>query len=283
MLGGADLARTGRWFYTCQKPETQRCDFFLWEDDAKPREEAAVLNNSRSEPQAAPASDAPKPASGMRPPSPPQQHAKPSTASTTTMDHADSETEGEEEELVPWPSTVVETNHPVRRPHAVSPPPITPKKSVTTNGLATPITGKRTADDLSEWDAAGIPFPPPSKRLNTGGTTPQTTPTPSRCKDALAPSDPNIDLNTEVMNVLNLHNFRLDNSTRGDLEDVLQRITLRVQGIARGRDVSRLQIKAKDAKITEQQLRITTLEAELEAERAMVHHLRWERENGQAG
>ncbi|KAI9795505.1 MAG: hypothetical protein M1825_001455, partial [Sarcosagium campestre] len=41
----------GRWFYTCQKPQPKRCNFFLWDDDAKPREASAVLANSRSEPQ----------------------------------------------------------------------------------------------------------------------------------------------------------------------------------------------------------------------------------------
>ena len=40
----------GRWFYTCQKPQQKRCSFFLWSDDAKIREEAAVLNNTRTEP-----------------------------------------------------------------------------------------------------------------------------------------------------------------------------------------------------------------------------------------
>ena len=42
----------GRWFYVCQQGEGKRCNFFLWEDDAKPREEAAVLNAQRSEPVA---------------------------------------------------------------------------------------------------------------------------------------------------------------------------------------------------------------------------------------
>ena len=40
----------GRWFYTCQKPQTNRCSFFLWNDDAKIREESAILSNSKSEP-----------------------------------------------------------------------------------------------------------------------------------------------------------------------------------------------------------------------------------------
>jgi hypothetical protein len=42
----------GRWFYTCQKPQHKRCNFFLWADDAKVREESAVLSGKRSEPGA---------------------------------------------------------------------------------------------------------------------------------------------------------------------------------------------------------------------------------------
>ncbi|KAK4560767.1 hypothetical protein LTR86_005346 [Recurvomyces mirabilis] len=40
----------GRWFYTCQNSEPKRCGFFLWDEDAKPREEAAVLSGRRTEP-----------------------------------------------------------------------------------------------------------------------------------------------------------------------------------------------------------------------------------------
>jgi hypothetical protein len=44
------------------------------------------------------------------------------------------------------------------------------------------------------------------------------------------------------------------------------------------RDISRLALKAKDAKIVELSRRLDTLEAELETERAIVRHLRWEKE-----
>ncbi|KAF7531167.1 hypothetical protein G7054_g9132 [Neopestalotiopsis clavispora] len=47
----------GRWFYTCpvdrtkgKTGEPQKCDFFLWAEDARLREEGAVLNNSTTEP-----------------------------------------------------------------------------------------------------------------------------------------------------------------------------------------------------------------------------------------
>ncbi|KAI0125980.1 hypothetical protein BJ170DRAFT_633328 [Xylariales sp. AK1849] len=51
-----DSKNKGRWFYACQidrtkgKPgQPERCDFFLWAEDARKREEGAVLSNSRTE------------------------------------------------------------------------------------------------------------------------------------------------------------------------------------------------------------------------------------------
>ena len=62
-----DSPNKGRWFFTCQRSSSNRtknshlhipvnheaatCGFYLWEDDAKPRMEAAVLNGVRSEPR----------------------------------------------------------------------------------------------------------------------------------------------------------------------------------------------------------------------------------------
>ncbi|KAI1459029.1 hypothetical protein F4805DRAFT_422382 [Annulohypoxylon moriforme] len=46
-----DTANKGRSFYTCQKDKDKKnkCDFFLWTEDAHEREIGAVLTNSRSE------------------------------------------------------------------------------------------------------------------------------------------------------------------------------------------------------------------------------------------
>ncbi|KAI9656925.1 MAG: hypothetical protein M1831_004473 [Alyxoria varia] len=43
-----------RWFWTCQRENSKKCGFFLWDEEAQPRMESAVLGNSTSEP--APAS-----------------------------------------------------------------------------------------------------------------------------------------------------------------------------------------------------------------------------------
>lgn len=239
------------------------------------------MNNSRTEPQTAQAGTS----GGPSKPSPPPPYSLQAEKRAPGGFHADSETEGEEEEFLPWSLTGQEERQLAQTAGAVSPPPVTPKKTAISNGLATPVTGdtngKRKADDdLSEWHAAGLQPPTSAKRLNTGATMPQTTPTPGRFRDALAGSEPAVDIELEVMNVLNIHNVRLENEVRNNLRESLARVSLKVQGIVKGRDVSRLQIKAKDAKLAEQQLRINTLEAELEAERAMVQHLRWEQQTG---
>lgn len=43
------------------------------------------------------------------------------------------------------------------------------------------------------------------------------------------------------------------------------------------REITRLALQARDAKISELQHRVNTLEAELETEKAIVKHLRWEK------
>lgn len=44
------------------------------------------------------------------------------------------------------------------------------------------------------------------------------------------------------------------------------------------RNISRLSIKAKDAKISELEHRLASLEAELETQKAISAHLKWEKE-----
>jgi hypothetical protein len=60
----------GKMFFTCQKERRYQCGFFLWEDQAKVREKAALLNNSGTEPAVAPVTPRrnpfePKPFRGM--------------------------------------------------------------------------------------------------------------------------------------------------------------------------------------------------------------------------
>ena len=258
-----------------------------------------MLNNSRNEP--APPQNPTTPRAGGRRSSPPPPYTSVPGPSHTMNDQADVETEGEDEDTFPWPLTGEEEARVAQKADAISPPQVTPRKPTISNGLATPSTTRKrnisfvddveypelqTSGTTRRFDARLNEETPRSGASSrtlgglSGFQTPQTTPTPSRFKDAISGQEAGLDLTSDVLNVLQQHKVRLDNDAQSSLKELLDRNSLRIQGIIKGRDISRLQIKAKDAKIAEQHLRISTLEAELEAERAMVQHLRWERQNG---
>ena len=58
------------------------------------------------------------------------------------------------------------------------------------------------------------------------------------------------------------------------IKAICNRQMLKMQGIAKGRDISRQVIKTKEAKIAELQGKIAGLEAERETNRAVIRHLR---------
>jgi molybdopterin-binding protein len=101
-------------------------------------------------------------------------------------------------------------------------------------------------------------------------SSPQETPTPSRFKDGSGD-----DLVREVLSLLQDTNVKISTATEKDLSSLLSKHAKASEGLRRGRDVTRATIKARDVKITELIYRVSTLEAELEAERAMVKHLQW--------
>jgi hypothetical protein len=154
------------------------------------------------------------------------------------------------------------------------------------NGLQTPQTDRRTPRDpfASRQPAqSGTLFAPskidedetqqiatPSSSFNG-----DTTPTPSRFKNVAAD-----ELVTDVFGLLQEANVRLDTHVERDLKSLLSKHARSAEGYKRGRDLGRTMAKAKDAKITELTYRINTLEADLEAEKALVKHLQWEAENG---
>jgi hypothetical protein len=289
---------TGRWFWTCQKRsgDEKGCSFFLWDDDAKPREEAAVLNNSRSEPQPAQAgpstSDTRAPA-GLRRSSPPPAYTEFEARLLDDGQLGDDDETQDEEDGLPWTPTAREQTESRRPASGISPPPITPRKPEQTVSFQTPAdsNGKRKISEVDDVHYPGLPTPNTSGRhlgrfedrpVNLEASehaSTLTTPTPSRFRDALSSPEPAMHLTEDVLNVLQERNVRLSDDARTSLRELLLRHSRRVQGIISGRDLSRTTIKARDAKIAEQQYRISTLEAELEAERALVRHLRLERQD----
>jgi hypothetical protein len=96
------------------------------------------------------------------------------------------------------------------------------------------------------------------------------TPTPARFKDVRGDG-----LVQDVFNLLKEANVKLSDTTEKELSSLLLKHAKTAEGLKRGRDVARTTIKARDAKIIELIYRTSTLEAELEAEKAMVKHLQW--------
>ncbi|KAF1813630.1 hypothetical protein P152DRAFT_457007 [Eremomyces bilateralis CBS 781.70] len=319
----------GRWFYTCQQPEGERCGFFLWETDAKPREAPAILGDSR---EPAPAAPSPPRGETMRSPPPPYQPVEqtgpgvesehPETNEHSTPSVFRSNGEGSN-----WrPDQRDDDRHADARSYSRSrnerddttsthhhSPYETPtgkrKWDAYTRdeaggngiGLETPITGT-TGGRFRDAEASSSPskrlFVPDSFDLEDDLFPP--TPSPVRTRGASATAisgsvhtTPSKHAHPSIIGELDgivkdlFHTFQEINAARYDgpnspsaerVKRSLMPWAMRMEGVIRGREVSRLAVKAKDAKIVELSHRITTLEAELETEKAIVQQLKWERD-----
>jgi hypothetical protein len=224
-----------------------------------------------------------------------------------------------DDELLPWPLTGKEEQDLIHAADLVIPAPETPRKAVKTGAYATPATTvekKRTLpwqqDKLDESSMPKTPlalashhnnyldsptkqstktmppipeqlYPPtPTLQANTPGTYHTFTSNQGRYKDALAnpPEDTN-SLTHEIL--VALSDTRVPDGVLTTLRGILSKHDLKFQGVVKGRDISRLALKAKDAKIMELQARIASLEAERELDRGVIRSLRWEREHGVHG
>ncbi|KAF2831425.1 hypothetical protein CC86DRAFT_378268 [Ophiobolus disseminans] len=283
----------GKWFRTCQEPKEKQCTFFIWDEDASRREKAALLNNTRTEP---PRVEPTTPS--RRQPSPPPPYTIDTTSSGPSrkrshaaidldedygLDQADDDFNNELNSVmtrVETPSKAVKTSEfatpNMRRklPWQMDQPP-----GNRLNGLQTPQTGGKTSIDPFNTRRVVPARFTPSRHQDQDAETQQTatpsssfeTPTPSRFRNISAE-----DLVRDVFDLLQDRNVRLAPDTETELEGLLSRHGKSAEGLRRGRDVIRTTVKAKDAKITELTYRVSTLEAELEAEREMVKHLQWE-------
>ena len=250
--------------YTCQKPQPRRCNFFLWDDEAKPREAAAVLNNSRSEPITPSKDKAMTVSPRITAPYTPSK-APTSTQSTSSQG-----------EVFDWPNSDDDKLLKVADRASMAPPE-TPRKAIEADVLASP--SKRQHGELETGLAtpgSDDVFSTPSTSLrgkhlfSAGLISPVETPSPNRVNAVSVGGDS--ELATEVLAAL--CSIPLDSDTRDAVKAVCNKHALRTQGIAKGRDISRLALKTKDSKITDLQARIAALEAERETNGALIRHLR---------
>lgn len=287
----------GRWFFVCQKPQPKRCDFFLWADDAKFREESAVLNNSRSEPQAVPqpqqqpqqVSAAPpetpkkqqKLSSMLTPHSKPRSPVKPSSPGTVTADSDDDNygwSSSADEDLAEVMKLVSDDEDLVTSPRKAPRTPLftSPgkrqlheKQPQNENGTSstwlrnddvflTPSTSTKSDPNISPSRSENVTS---TRTAQIGGT------------ERIANQPPST-LATDALRILSPVSPKLPKETERELIDLLNRHELRSQGIAKGRDITRVAVQSKDREIAELKARITTLESEKETSRTVIAHLK---------
>jgi hypothetical protein len=185
---------------------------------------------------------------------------------------------------------VVEQRQPQPAPHPQTPrkamktdPFMTPgsKRKREEDSLPTPVTGGMRGQDVftssssgrvkaeEAWDGSS----------SFGLRSPFATPTPSRFRDIAESEDPasekdkpGYDITDEVMDVLK--GQHIDEDTSASLRHLLAIHAMKVSGIAKGRDITRVALKSKDAKIAELQQKITALETEREMDKTIIRHFK---------
>ena len=302
----------GRWFYTCQQREKQRCGFFLWDEDAKPREAGAVLNNTRNEPEPRSGNVKGKGLFADMPqrtkvrensPTPTFSSSSPNSPTAHGVKRSAQEANFEDDDPFPWPlngaeerelvtvadATVQQTPHKSAKTGVYATPETSARKSIrklpwleqSSARPSTPTSGARTAlaDDYlttpskapSGPSIANQPPHTPPFMFTPAGPSPLSP--PSRYRDALNnPADATSTLTNEVMHELS--GLPLPPEKLSSVRSLLTKHDLRTQGVTRGRDISRVAIKTKDARIAELEAKIAGLEAEREVHRGIIKKLK---------
>ncbi len=194
----------------------------------------------------------------------------------------------------------------VERANSGSPAPETPRKMIKSNQFATPGS-KRKLDEhmlptpstsgkglggLSTGHRDEDIFTTPSSRPKGGMwdgnepfglRSPSGTPTPTRYRESTAASESqgdsqgnkaseNYDISEEVLEILKDRD--IDEEAAERLKKLLSKHAMKISGIAKGRDITRVALKAKDSKIAELQQRISALEAQREMDRTVIRHFK---------
>lgn len=287
--------------WTCQKDkdDESRCKFFLWDSEARPREQNALQNNSRTEPNRPDDTPARPHTRSRVVTSPPPPYSVEAAAAQSARKRSRVGFENEDEygleqgdsgfdDELDRVMTAVETPRKAARTDANT----TPRRKLpwenTANGIhgiPTPQTERRGPNDpfATRFSRPGGSLLTPSKIKEPEGDdhyalTPSSSPfetpsPPTRFKDVAANSEDT--LVRGVFKLLGEQHVHLPEQAETALRKLLAR---QAEGKKRGLELLRKEIKAKEAKITELTHRNNTLQAELEAARATVEHLNWENE-----
>lgn len=281
--------------YTCRKPQSERCNFFLWDDDAKVREEVLSLSHSRTEPEQTPRtpSKSVKRSTGLLTPGSGWRERETSATNLGTPSKARKSRNVSDDESFSWDEDLDdEVQNMLDRPAQPKFTPETPRKMPRTALFTSP--GKRklseTGDDSnnapstppSSFDPASHMLTPRSELPSHLGSVPPSsmeisaTPTPSKYTNVLSTdNNPDIsDLATAALVLLDSHDVVMPQKAKDALVELLNRHDLRTQGILRGREISRLALRKKDDEIKQLNERISRLEAEREMNRTAIPGLK---------
>lgn len=174
-------------------------------------------------------------------------------------------------------------------------PPETPRKALKTTPFATPGSKRKRSEEYPwptpasttksrDEDVFKTPTTTRSKpagfnnSIKPGLISPSASPTPNRRLDfgtATAPSaigSVDYDITDEVMELLK--DQSIDEEATTSLRKLLNRYALKTSGIEKGRDITRVALKAKESKIAELQQRIQGLETEREMDKLVIRHFK---------
>ncbi|KAE8386578.1 hypothetical protein BDV23DRAFT_175371 [Aspergillus alliaceus] len=273
------LYRTPSGIYTCQRPQKDRCNFFLWASDAEAREKLTILSNSKTEAQTptktphhdstgllTPQTD--RPLRNAHSSAPRSFHSPPKSARARMI--------AEDTDDFGWDVSISGEVTPIldrpRQPDFGRPVDSQdgPRKTLRSDLFPSP--GKR---KLAEVESVPSPTPTSvfSPRSSMRGRVPPAsaeiskTPTPSKYRDVVGGDTGGemselSELSLQALKILEGHGAVVPRKAQDALAELLNRYDLKTKGIIRGRDILRIVIKKKDVQIMELNERVALLESE---------------------
>ena len=223
--------------YNC-KP--QKCGFFLWDDDAKPREEAAVLNNSRSEPKNRYRQDD---SSTVRNDTC-SRDSLPSPPSSNFARGVKRKIDFEDGGAFDWTLTGEENQQLAQAlDSATTPAKPRGEQFQTPKRRRLPWMGEKDVSSSARSSKQTLLTPlnkvttTPPDRTSTESSrkqAPDTTPTPARFRNADAPSTGMDHVEEEIIGVLRDHKVHLERATEQAIRQSLANYDRKVQGFIQG-------------------------------------------------
>lgn len=244
-----DTPNKGRWFYTCQKKGEEGCGFFLFDDDAAPRMEAAILANSTTE------------TARLRqsPFSPPQRATSrslrgvvPTSPSKIGSKRKLPWNDEDNDEGFDWPLTQEEEALLVNSAESIQTPRKAPRLDI---GLPTPDITPQKSDQPQSTATTPIKF---NLQVTSAFESP--------------PSSS--DLTSEVFSFLKSNSVNLPSAASASLRTILDKHALRMKGLNKSCEVARSAIQSRDTQIVKHVQRITVLETDVDSWKALTKSLR---------